>query len=246
MQFSDTTNKNGIIQYTESLTKLGDGGISSDAVLFKQITNYINQAYRKVAMALLRVDKNWKWDDSNYTDFPITTITMVDQQRDYALPASTVGGNVSTLWKLSRVRIADTSGLFHQIRQLSPSEEESQAGSAYSGVPTGYRLIGNSIRLSPIPKAGSLTLTNGLEIQFQRGFDEFTSADTTQQPGFIDAYHDLLAYDAAASYLFPYDPNLALAYRNEFKNRLEEFQQDYSERNDDNKNQIIPRFRSSR
>lgn len=246
MQFSDTTNKNGIVQFTESLCKLGDGGITNDTVLFKTITAYINQAYAKVAMALLRVDKNFRWDDFNYTDFAIATITLVDQQRDYTLPAAVVGGNASTLYRVNSVRIKDVSGLFYDLTPLPPNADESQEGAAYSGVPLQYRMIGNSVRLTPKPLTGAITLTNGMEIQFQRSFDEFTSADTTQQPGFMNSYHDLLALDAAAAYLLPFNADLAIQYIGLFNTRLELLQQDYTNKDDNTKNQIVPKYRSSR
>jgi len=244
MVFSDTTNKNGAIQFTESLCKLGDGGITNDTTLFKQITSYFNQSCKKVSMALLRVDKNWKWDDFNYTDFPIATIDLVNGQRDYTLPASASGGNASTLWKINRIRIMATDGLYYQIFPLLPEEEETQAGSDYYGVPIRYKLIGNSIRLSPIPKTGSVTMTAGLEVQFQRSGDDFTTADTTQQPAFMDAYHDLPCYDTASAYLMPINTQLAVTYSQIFNQRLELLSEDWSNRNDDNKNQIIPRYRN--
>ena len=247
MKYSDVTNKDGAIQFCESLMKLGDGGITNDTVLFKQITSYFNQACKKVETALLRVDKNWKWDDFNYTDFPIATIDLVDQQRDYTLPASTSGGNASTLWRITRVRIKQLNGLFYDISLLPDNWDETQVGTNYnSGIPTTYRLIGNSIRLSSIPKTASVTLTGGLEITFQRSGVDFTTSDTTAQPGFPNAYHDLPCYDAAASYLLPINTTLAVSYSTIFNNRLELLSEDWSNRNDDNKNQIIPKYRRSR
>lgn len=246
MQFNNTTDKNGCIQFTESLCKLGDGGITNDTTLFKQITSYFNQGCKNVEMALLRVDKNWHWDDSNYTDFPIATIDLVDQQRDYTLPASTSSGNASTLWRVNRVRIKGTDGLYYKIDPLLPIEEESQAGSAYSGTPIKYRLVGNSIRLTPIPKTGSVTMTAGLEVQFQRSGIDFTTASTTAQPGFTDAYHDLPCYYTASTYLMPINTQLALQYGQIFRERIELLSEDWSNRNDDNKNQIITRYRNPR
>lgn len=229
MQFNNTTEKNGIIQYCESLAKLGDGGITNDTVLFKQITSYINQAYKKVAMALLRVDRRWKFDDTNFTDFPIASIDLVSGQRDYTLPASTSGGNASTLWKLNMVRIMKPDGVYEKIEPLLDGEEEDIT----SGFPTRYKVIGNSIRLSPIPLTGSVTLTAGLEITFQRSIIEFTTASTTTQPAFFDSYHDLLAYDASSTYLMPINTQLAINYSTIFDNRLKLLQKDYSNKNDD-------------
>ena len=240
MVFSDTTNKNGAIQFIESLCKLGDGGITNDATLFKQITSYFNQSCKEIEIALLRVDDNFKWDDFNYTDFPIATINLVANQRDYTLPAATSGGNASTLWKLLRVRILSNSGLYDTIRPINVKENESDDGSQYAGIPTKYRLLGNSIRLSPVPKAGDVTLTSGLEIQFQRSGVDFTTASTTTQPGFIDAYHDLPCYDTAYRYLLPINTDLALRYKQIVTERLILLQSDWTNRSQDAVKRMIP------
>lgn len=229
MQFSNTTLKNGIVQMAERLTKLGDGGITNDTTLFLQFTGDINQAYKEVGSALLRADRRWKWDDTNWTDFPIATIDLVNNQRDYTLPASTSGGNASTLWKVSLVEILGTDGLYHKIDLMEDGELETPD----TGTPTKYNLIGNSIRLQNIPTTGTVTLTAGLRVKFQRGIVEFTVASTTVQPGFMDSYHDLLAYKASSTYLLPIDRTLSIDYLNLFNERLKMLQSDWSSKNDD-------------
>lgn len=246
MVYSDTTNKNGAIQFIESLCKLGDGGITGDATLFKQITSYFNQSCKEIEIALLRVDDNFKWDDFNYTDFPIATINLVDNQRDYSLPAATSGGNASTLWKVNRVRIMDNSGLYHTIRTMNVKENESDDGAEYAGIPDKYRFLGSSIRLSPVPKAGDVTLTNGLEIQFQRSGVDFTTSDTTKQPGFIDAYHDLPCYNSAYMYLLPINMDLALRYKQIVVERLRMLQDDWTNRSQDAVKRMIPAYSNSK
>jgi len=229
MQFSNTTTKNGIVQLTERLCKLGDGGITNDTTLFLQITGDLNQAYKKVSMALLRVDKYWKWDDTNYTDFPTASINLVASQRDYTLPAAVSGGNASTLWKLNKVSVMGLDGKYRQLTLAAPDAYED----TNTGQPETYKLIGGSIRIIPLPVASAVTLTAGLQIEFQRSIIEYTTASTTVQPGFMDSYHDLLAYDASSTYLLPVNQELAINYSNIFENRLKLLQKDYSNRNDD-------------
>ncbi len=225
MVFSDTTNKNGIVQYTEDLCKLGDAGITGDTTLFKKITGYINQAYKNVSIALLRVDRRWKWDDINYTDFPIASIDVVSGQRDYTLPASTSGGNNSTLWRVNKVEFL-SNGTYQQLDLMDIDEKEE----ALSRIPTKYSLIGGSLRFKELPPSN---VTSGLRITFQRSGIPFTAASTTEQPGFIDAYHDLLAYSASSDYLMPLDANLATIYSNKYEARLKLLLKDYSLKNDD-------------
>lgn len=196
MQFSDTSNKNGLLQLCEHLLNKGDTGITANATLKAQITAFINQAYHKVAIWILTVDRRFKWDDSNYTDFPIATTTFVNNQRDYTLPTAVAGGNASTLLKLSRVRAKDSNGTFYDCTLMGPEEEEYTTANR----PDKFRIIGNSIRFQYPVDTATVTASNGLQFEFQRTFDEFVVGDTTQQPGFIASFHAILAYDAAATY----------------------------------------------
>lgn len=234
MVYSDTTNKNGIVQFSESLCKLGDGGITNDTTLFLKFTALHNQAYKKVAMGLLRSDRRWKWDDSNYTDFPIATIDLVASQRDYTLPAATSGGNGSTLWRINEVEILQADGTYKKIELMEPEEQE-ETGSTLS--PTKYRLLGGSIRFKELPSSNA---TAGLRITFQRSIIEFTTASTTVQPGFMDSYHDLISYDASATYLLPIDRTLAIDYTTIFNDRLKMLMADNALRNDDVPRRLQP------
>ena len=80
MQFSDTTNLNGLIQRCELLTGLGDTGISGDATLLKHFTSLINQTYHKVVTMILQSQDEWDFDDKNHTDYPILTTDLVVSQ----------------------------------------------------------------------------------------------------------------------------------------------------------------------
>ena len=234
MQFSDTSNKNGIIQYCESLTNLGDTAISGNSTLLKQFTNYVNSGYYEVFMAIMSVDKTWKVDDFNYADFPEGPITMVASQRDYTLPVAVVGANLATLLRVNRVWVLDLNGVRFPLRKMNPDENFLYADDNYAatGFPTAYKLHGKSIYLDILPVATSVTLTDGLIVQVQRTPDAFTSADTTQQPGFMETYHDLLALKASAWYLLPTNPQLATMYEERFRTRLELLKRDYAQKDD--------------
>lgn len=244
MQFSDITNKNGAIQLCEDLCKLGDSGITSDTTLFKKFTNFINQGDKRVVSGLLTVDKNWRFDDSKYTDFPIATIDLENDVRDYTLPPAVSGGNASTLYKINKVRVKDTSGLFYPLSLLDPQAQETQEGLTYNGIPTRYRLVGNSIRLDPKPLTGQVTLTGGLEITFQRASQVFTTSSTTEEFGYMDSYHDLPCYYASYMYLLPIDRQLALDYLNLFESWLKKLQYDWFHKNSDVRNVIRPKVRN--
>jgi hypothetical protein len=223
MKLSQTTNKDGLLQVSETLSLLGDGGITSNTTLTRQFINYINQAYWEVFMAILTVDKNWKADDFNYTDYPEAPITLVDSQRDYELPVAVTGANIATLLRVNRVWVLDTQGNRMLLEAMDTDEDFDYIT---TGIPTKYRLHGKSIYMNVRPASGQVTLTSGLIVQFQRVPDPFAYADldgnkeSTQQPGFMETFHDLLALRASAKYLRPTNSTLAQQYDNEFYARL--------------------------
>ena len=237
MQFSDTTNKNGLIQLCESLSLLGDTAITGSSntnTLFLQFTNYLNMAYHEVFMALLSVDKTWKVDDFNRTDFPEAPLDMVASQRDYQLPVAASGGNMATLLRVNRIWVLDLNGYRRELRKMEPLEELTYAATNFTatGFPTAYKLNGQSIYLDILPTSDYVTLTDGLIIQYQRTPDAFASTDTTQQPGFMETYHDLLPLKASAIYLLPIKPDLSAAYEQRFLTRLELLKRDYAQKDD--------------
>lgn len=236
MVFNDTTNLAGCIQFIERLVKTGSAGITGDTTLFKQVTASFNQGIKNVFVALLKADRNWKVDDSAYTDFPTAQIDLSNGVRDYPLPTATVGGDFSTLYRINNVRILNAAGNKENLELLDAKEDinnELYSAGPSTGTPTHYRLNGKSILLFPTPATGSVTMTDGLEIDFQRAPDPFTTADTTQQPGFIDAFHDVPCYYAAAEHLLPTNPQLASLYQQTYQTRLKELV-DFKTNMDDN------------
>lgn len=189
-----------MIQDCEVLLNFPDGGISGDATLLKQFTSLINNSYLKVVAYALGLDPKWQWDDPNYTDLPIATCTMVSGQEDYILPGSTTSADASTLMKITKVTVLDNSG---KEVVLDPTDEsEARLNSIYTvgGIPSKYRLIGNTIKLFPKPLSGSVTLTNGLKAYFQRSPEPFTSSDTTKQPGLPEPFHRMITLEASMDY----------------------------------------------
>lgn len=234
MQFSDTTNKNGIIQRIEMLCSMGDGAITGDSTLFKQITGLANASYYEIWMAGLSVDKNNRLDDYNYTDLPDAPITMVLNQADYTLPVAVTSANVATFLRLKGVYF-----LLNGNRQYLSQLDGSESLTTVAGQPESYYLNGKSIIFNRPFDSATLTKFSSLfHIEFQRTVDAFTSSDTTQQPSIMETYHDLIPLKASSLYLIPIDANLANQYENTFQRRLQLFKRDVA-RFDDNSPQAI-------
>lgn len=190
MKFSDTTNKDGILQMIEQTTGLGDTTISGDTILKAYFTNLINYWYRLSAFFAWRVDKNWKFDDTNQTTFPMSTTTLVDGQRDYTLP--------TTALNLRQVEILDNSGKYYTISFIPENDTvlNTQKEQEESSLPSHYRLVGNSLILYPAPLASSVTTTEGLRITTDREVDAFIVSDTTKEPGIPLVLQPILYYGA--------------------------------------------------
>lgn len=195
MVFSDTTNKNGLIQGCEDLCGFSDAGITGVAYNFARFTAYLNQAYGLVINWIFKVDGQWHFDDSNYTDFPISTTTLVADQRDYTLPA--------TLLNIRQVEVLDIDGKYRTLELLAENDERRKSDNQQedAGKPTHYYLQGNSVFIYPKTNSTFSTLTAGLRLTYDRYVDYFTVADTTQAPGFCNHLHQILYKLACLDYL---------------------------------------------
>lgn len=203
MQFSVTTGeKNGIIQACELLLDVGDGGISGDSTLLKQFTLLANKSYDNIIAQILENAGDYVWDDSNYTDFPIATLNLVDGQQDYPLPVATTGSDVSTFLRLIGVQVLDTSARYRKVYKLTRDDYETPLETQFydKGFPKGYRELDSSIFLYPPVDQTQVTLTAGLQMLFQRDKIDFLSTDTTKQPGFPSIYHYLLPLEMSEAW----------------------------------------------
>jgi hypothetical protein len=144
-----------------------------------------NTALDRVISLIFRADNTWEFDDANNTDLPIATTSLVSAQQDYSLAV--------THLKVLRVRAKNTSGNWVTLDPVS-RRDVSDSELASSGTPSKYDKLGNSIFLTPEPNYAS---SGGLEVQFQRGADYFTTADTTKSPGFASQFHRLISLYAA-------------------------------------------------
>lgn len=194
MQFNNTTTKDGLIQRCEALCSFTDAGISGNSTLLAQFTARLNTAYGLVCGWIWALNKQWRFDDSNYTDFPVSVTDLVVDQRDYTLPTK--------LLKLRQVEIMDANGKYYTIGLLKEEDYGRLSDNMQedSGMPSGYYLLSKSIFIYPKPNASVCTLTNGLRLTYDRYVDYFATTDTTQEPGFAQIYHHVLAYLASIEY----------------------------------------------
>lgn len=207
MQYSDTTNKDGIIQTIEFWCGLSDAEISGDATKLKRFTGRVNRAFDKVLPLVLSYTDHLRFDDPNHSDAPIGTFDLESGKGNYTVDTddnslailnivnvSILTGSSATEYQpLERVTLDDPRA----PRMLSPNPSD-------SGVPTAFLEHDNTIFFDKKPNYNA---TAGGKIIFEREPSYFTSSDTTKQPGIPKPFHELLALYPSHDYLIVYKPD---------------------------------------
>lgn len=165
----------------------------------------INAALEKVISWILEADGTWQWDDTNYTDLPIGTQTLVNAQSAYSFN--------DKFLEIEEVQIKDVDGNWHIIRPLDQKEysDNTPLSEAFEadGMPAYYdKVSDDTFKLFPAPDNGlSVTLASGLKVKYRRTASIFTSAEVTtgtKVPGFVSTCHYVLSYLAALPYCMSY------------------------------------------
>lgn len=190
LAFSDTTNKDGILQHIEDYCDFDDGYITGNTTRLKKWTGRVNLALDYIWGVIFSVGGMWQFDDSNHTDYPIITTDLTSGQRDYAFTSDENGNIILDIYK---VLIAQPDGTFVEIKptDVQSSDEPSfYDGNNTTGTPTKYDKTGNGIFLNFIP---NYTISGGIKIYINREGSYFSTSDTTKKAGFAGIYHELLA-----------------------------------------------------
>ena len=196
MVFSNDSTKVGIVEEI-------DFYINTDSTSYpiEQKTRNINRHLDQVVSLILSSDGRWQFDDSNQTDLPIGTATLVSEQQDYTI----AGG---TFLDVTRVDVKDINGNYVTLTPIDQREVTSQSLSEFMktpGMPRYYDKIGDSIFLYPKPSTSMVTASEGLKVYFQRVASYFAITDTTKVPGFAPLYHRILSVGAALDYAIQND-----------------------------------------
>lgn len=241
-QFSDTTEKDGIIQKIEFITGLGDASISGNSVLLKQITGFVNDWLGVLVGDVLQVDGRFQWDDTNYTDQPIATFNLVSAQRSYSF---TQDEDLHQILDITRVEVLDDSGLWHLLKPL----DQNQISQGYNeflkgdGIPQWYDWNGTVLNIFPATNYAS---TNGCKVWFKREGSFFASTDTTKEPGFVSPFQKVLWLGPAYDYGLSQGKENTNALRQEIELERERLREFYSRRGKYEQPRITGRVRSAR
>ena len=203
MQWSDTTNKTGIVEDIDFLC----GTDSTSYPLVDKARNGNRWLYQ-IAVWILDSSYGWPFDDTDKTDLPIATFSLVNAQQDYELPVSTTGSLEGTttagaILKLLAVEIKDAGGSWRRLKEIKPFKPGQRITDLKTsdGLPTSYYLLGNSLFLEPAPATADVTLASGGKLFFARELDAIVSADTTKEPGFAEPFHRILSLGCSYDFM---------------------------------------------
>lgn len=194
LQFSDTTNKNGLMQRIERACGYNDGEITGNTTRMAYFTSDVNAGLNDVFGSILG-KKGWQHDDPNHTKYPFITLDLVQSQRDYFFTKDEQGNVIVDIHK---VMVADSSGIYRELYQKDQNRRNTTNentdsyfdGQDIEGTPTSFDLNGSvGLFLDPVPSYNS---TDGIKIFIDREASYFTVSDTTKMPGFVGLYHEYL------------------------------------------------------
>jgi hypothetical protein len=206
MQFSNTTDKNGILQDCEFWTGLGDGGITNKTTLKAQFTSRVNQGFDRLTPFLYSWTTHLKWDDTNATDLPIATFDLATSTADYKIAED---DNSLDILNITAVQVLPSATATQYVDvEVIALDDPRAVGclSPMTGIsgPANYVLVrGNTLHF---PQTPGYNATNGCRIFFEREQSYFTASDTTKEPGIPKPFHGLLPLYASYDWLLVNKP----------------------------------------
>lgn len=226
MQFSDTSNYTGIIQRIDFLL-FGDGTTNNTDYSLNDRTREVNLSLDEAVAELFKADPNFMWDDTTNTDFPIATLDLTANQDHFTVPDSSL--------VVHRFRVKDENGDWKTLssklrREISDDELDD------TGTPDKYYKLDNAFFPVPVPDYSS---SGGIELEFQRGANHFSSTDTTATPGFASIFHAFLPVNAALQYAIANNMTEKINVLTSEKERIKKsMKEHYEKRSPDEKPQM--------
>jgi len=191
--------------YLSDIKTLNDGhcGKTDAYVAATGLLNLNNALYRVESEYMLSAG-DWKYDNSNHSDFPIATTATVADQQDYTLPVETI--------KVDRIEISYDGTNWVRATPFNISDDSkalttANIASEFSEDTPCYQLRGRSILLYPIPDTA---VTAGLKVYGERFHDAFTITDYSTNPttvavGMDVNWQEQVAREMSLNYLLDND-----------------------------------------
>lgn len=194
-----------------------------------------NVALETLISKILACDGTWKWDDSNNSDLPIGTQTLVASQAAYTFN--------DKFLQILNMKVKDSDGNWHIVKPIDQSEIDTPLEELYDsdGLPEYYdKITDDTFKVYPSPSASSCTLTNGLKIEFTRTAHLFAYDDTTAVPGIASPWHMTICRMVALEYCKNYKKDRVQMLELDITREVKDMLDFYSLRQKDVRHQLTP------
>jgi len=161
----------------------------SDASLIRDL----NEEMRAIKTNIQRDRGVLEFDDVNYTDIPVATLTLVSGQTAYKIVEDENSHLITTVHKVA----IDVGNGYTDVPRKTVGEgsQEPLIDSSEAAIPRNYYEVGKSVIFSQTPsQAGTI------QVWFDRDIDIILVGDTSKVPGIPADYHSLLCYRTAYNY----------------------------------------------
>ena len=244
MKFNDTSNTHDSLAH--EINFLCDANNTTFPLADK--ARGLNIALQDLLGEIIMSDGGWQFDDTNFTDLPIGTGTLVEGQVSYSF--------ASEYLSIEAIEVKDTNSLWRRLGSLDHLDLNGMSPEEYFGInsdgtivkafPTNYDVLGDTIFIYPAPSSSDLTLSSGLRIWFKRTIDLFTASDTIQEPPIPSTYHGLLAYMVSLPYCMKFKKDRVALYKDQIKELRKALMDFYGRREKYKKPKFIPRTKNYR
>lgn len=185
LQFSDTTNKNGIVQVIRR--RVGTSA-STTSYPIEDITVDVNMALARFFVIANTAAGKWQpVDDTTHADFPVVYANVATGVQDIVLTLDEQGNQILEILKVILTRPDGTKKI---LRQVDINDEDNAfLVDSTTGIPETYELTANGIFLHQTP---NFTLASALEVWVSRGAKYFAPTDDTKRAGIPEVFGEYL------------------------------------------------------
>jgi len=240
MDYSDTTNKNGLMQDFEITIGAADGQITGNVTKKAQVTGFFNQMLHQAQIVIFDSLDGWDFDDVNHTDYPILTANLVANQKPYRF------AQAEQLIKIKRVQVTYDGVNWYKAVPFDQGESgldinTTESEGRFDTTKPFYDMRGDSMYLYPTPTT-TANDTAQVKVWVDREMDEFVVGDTTQQPGIDKAFHRYISLGSAVKWAIIKRLSNRKDLKQEFMELEGRMRVHYSNKIDDDNLQLKPAY----
>lgn len=248
IQFSDTTNKNGIIQFIEDECGFNDGDITDDTTLLAKFTGDVNHALDEIYALIFKSGGVWQFDDTNHEKYPFIETDLISGQRDYSFTEDEQGNIILDIYK---VMVKNPDGVYVELDQVDQQSKNNNRvnvdsltdGQNKTGTPNRYDMTANGIFLDPISNYNwrqNEEGERGVKVFINREGSYFATSDTTKKAGFNGLFHYLLVLLPAYKYARIHSLPQVSRIENDIMKMKGELTDSYGQRSRDITRRLVP------